>query len=104
MYAIIESGGRQYKVEPGLTLQVNKLKAEPGSEVTLESVLLVADGDTVTVGNPHVSDAKVVATIVKQKRDKKIIVFKKRRKKGYKKTQGHRQYITELRIKEIQLN
>lgn len=101
MYAIIESGGRQYKVEPGTTLQVNKLKAEPGSEVTLERVLLVADGDTVTVGNPNVSDAKVVATVVKQKRDKKIIVFKKRRKKGYKKTQGHRQYITELKVKEI---
>jgi large subunit ribosomal protein L21 len=102
MYAILEAAGKQYKVEKGSKLTVNKLDALPGKEIVFDRVLFIADGESITVGKPTVPNAKIIALVLKQDRDKKIIVFKKRRKKGYKKTQGHRQYITELEIKEIQ--
>ena len=101
MYAVVVSGGKQYKVEEGNTIMVEKLTAPAGETVVLDKVLMVADGEKVTVGRPVIEGAKVIGEVVCQTRGPKIIVFKKRTKKGYKKTQGHRQYITELKIKEI---
>ena len=101
MYAIVETGGKQYKVQEGSRLHVEKLPLEKGAEMTLEKVLLVGGEAGVTVGTPLVAGAKVLAQVLAQDREKKIIVFKKRSKKTYKKTQGHRQYYTELLIKSI---
>jgi ribosomal protein L21 len=102
MYAIIKTGGKQYRVEEGINLVVEKLaEAEVGQEVVLEEVLMLADGDKATVGKPMVEGASVVAKVVAQKRAPKILVFKRKPKKGYKKMQGHRQYVTELEITKI---
>ncbi|MDR3124811.1 MAG: 50S ribosomal protein L21 [Endomicrobium sp.] len=102
MYAIIRTGGKQYRVEEGLNLLVDKIKeAEVGQEVVLNDVLLLADGDKATVGKPLVEGASVAAKVVSQKRASKILVFKRKPKKGYKKLQGHRQYVTELEITKI---
>jgi large subunit ribosomal protein L21 len=102
MYAIIKTGGKQYKVEEGLSLVVEKLnEAEVGQEVILGQVLLLADGDKATVGKPIVEGAKVLATVVAQKRAPKVLVFKRKPKKGYKKLQGHRQYVTEIKVTKI---
>lgn len=103
MYAIIEAGGSQYRLEVGTRFTINKIQSVPGADVSLDRVLLIADGDNLHIGNPYVSGAQVVATVLRQGRSKKIIVFKKKPKKGYKKTQGHRQYITELEIKQIKI-
>ncbi|AKL98707.1 50S ribosomal protein L21 [Endomicrobium proavitum] len=105
MYAIVKTGGKQYKVEVGNVLAVEKLnEAEVGKEVVLDEVLFVADGDKATIGKPTVSGASVVAKVKSQKRAPKVLVFKRRPKKGYKKLQGHRQYITELEITSIKAN
>lgn len=102
MYAIIKTGGKQYRVEEGNNLVVEKLnEAEVGQEVVLDEVLMLADGGKATVGKPTVAGASVVAKVVAQKRAAKIIVFKRKPKKGYKKMQGHRQYVTELEITKI---
>ena len=105
MYAIIKTGGKQYKVEEGISLVVEKLnEAEVGQEVVLDEVLMLADGDKATIGKPVVEGASVVAKVVAQKRAPKILVFKRKPKKGYKKMQGHRQYVTELAITKIKAN
>jgi len=101
MYAVIMTGGKQFRVEEGNTVLVEKLEAKPGEEVILDKVLIVGDELKATIGRPMLAGAKVVASVVRQTRAPKVIVFKKRSKKGYKKTQGHRQYLTELKIKEI---
>ncbi|MDR0977946.1 MAG: 50S ribosomal protein L21 [Endomicrobium sp.] len=102
MYAIIKTGGKQYKVEEGSNLVVEKLKdVNIGQEVILKDVLLLADGEKSAVGNPVVDGAKVLATVVAQKRASKVLVFKRRPKKGYKKLQGHRQYMTEIKVTKI---
>ena len=93
MYAIIRTGGKQYQVAAGDRLKVEKLEGEVGSTVELQDVLLVVNGDNVSVGRPLVEGAKVSATIVEQGRQKKIIVFKKKRRKGYQVKRGHRQFI-----------
>lgn len=103
MYAVILTGGKQYRVEQGSNIVVEKLPVEQGKEVVLDKVLMIGDNEKVTIGRPVVEGAMVIAEVVKQGRGPKIIVFKKRSKKGYKKTQGHRQYLTELKIKEIKL-
>jgi large subunit ribosomal protein L21 len=104
MYAIIKTGGKQYKVEKDASLVVEKLKGvEVGQEVILREVLLLADGGKLTVGKPVVESASVVAKVVSQKRDPKVLVFKRKPKKGYKKLHGHRQYVTELKITEINI-
>ena len=103
-YAIIETGGKQYRVEQGTRLQVESLPKLKGEEITLEKVLLVATDAGIQVGKPTVTGAKVTATVTAQDRHAKIIVFKKRSKKTYKKTQGHRQNYTELLIKSISAN
>jgi large subunit ribosomal protein L21 len=102
MYAVIETGGKQYRVSPGQTVEVELLPAEPGSSIALDRVLLVAaDGQTL-VGQPTVAGAKVVGTIAREGRGEKIIVFKYKSKKRYRRTQGHRQDYTYLTITDIQ--
>ena len=101
MYAIIRTGGKQYQVAQGDQLRVEKLSGSVGDKVQLEDVLLVADGDDVKVGQPVVDGAKVSATIIEQGKAKKVLVFKKKRRKGYKVKNGHRQQYTALRIEGI---
>jgi large subunit ribosomal protein L21 len=101
MYAIIRTGGKQYRVQSGEQLRVEAISADVGSTVSLEEVLLVGTGDGVTVGAPLVSGAKVKATVVSHGRGDKVRIFKLRRRKHYQKTQGHRQSYTELRIDDI---
>lgn len=101
MYAIIKTGGKQYKVAKDDVITVEKLAGEAGSSVDLSEVLLVGDGDTQTVGAPLVEGATVAAEVVEQKRDDKVIVFKKKRRKNYRRKNGHRQDVTVLRITDI---
>jgi large subunit ribosomal protein L21 len=102
MYAIIKTGGKQYKVEKSASLVVEKLKGvEVGQKVVFREVLLLADGEKLTIGNPLIESVSVVAKVVSQRRDSKVLVFKRKPKKGYKKLQGHRQYVTELEITDI---
>lgn len=101
MYAIVESGGRQYRAEEGHTFSVEKLPYEVGDIVELSNVLLIADGDSVHVGQPTVDGATVKATVVEQYRGKKILVWKYRAKLRYRRRRGHRQDYTRLRIDEI---
>jgi large subunit ribosomal protein L21 len=101
MYAVIETGGKQYKVTVGDVVQVEKLAAEAGASVSLDRVLMIADGDRVSVGNPVVAGASVQATVKAQGRGDKVHVFKRRRRKHYRKQAGHRQSYTELEITGI---
>ena len=101
MYAVIKSGGRQYRVEQGATIRVDKLPGEAGATVEIPDVLLVADGDNVKVGAPTVPGAKVTAEIVAQVLGPKLLVFKFRRRKAYRKKTGHRQPFTALKITGI---
>ncbi|RMD52122.1 MAG: 50S ribosomal protein L21 [Candidatus Thermofonsia bacterium] len=101
MYAIVESGGRQYRAEEGGTFSVEKLPYEVGEQIELENVLLLANGDGVQVGQPVVDGVKVKATVVDQYRGKKIFVWKYKPKNRYRRRRGHRQYYTRLRIDEI---
>ena len=101
MFAVVKTGGKQYKVAPDDVIKVEKLPAEAGAEVTLDQVLMVGDGDNVTVGAPTVAGATVTATVLEQTRGKKIIVFKKRRRQDSRVTKGHRQDLTVLRIGAI---
>ncbi len=101
MYAVIKSGGKQYRVESGKQVRVESLAADVGSAVAFEEVLLVGAGDTVKVGAPLVSGAKVKATVVSHGRGDKVRIFKMRRRKHYQKSQGHRQNYTEVRIDDI---
>ena len=101
MYAVIATGGKQYRVEQGGTLRVEKLAREPGATVEFTEVLLVADGENVKVGAPHVAGAKVTAEVVELGRGPKLLIFKYRRRKGYRRKTGHRQPFTALKITGI---
>ncbi len=101
MYAIIKTGGKQYQVSAGDRLMVEKIEGNIGDSIELSEVLLVADGDAVTVGKPVVEGAKVVATITDQGKHRKIKVFKKKRRKGYRLMKGHRQPYTALKIADV---
>ncbi|HYN11694.1 MAG TPA: 50S ribosomal protein L21 [Burkholderiales bacterium] len=101
MYAVIKSGGKQYRVEAGEQLRVEALAAEVGAAVSFDQVLLVGAGDAIKVGAPLVSGALVKATVVAQGRGEKVRIFKLRRRKHYQKSQGHRQSYTEVRIDDI---
>ena len=101
MYAVIKSGGKQYRVESGAQLRVESLAADVGAAVSFDEVLLVGTGDAVKVGAPLVSGAKVKATVVAHGRGEKVKIFKMRRRKHYQKTQGHRQNYTEIRVDAI---
>ncbi len=101
MYAVIKTGGKQYKVSAGEKLKVESLAADVGAEITLDQVLMVADGDQITMGTPLVAGAAVKATVVGHGRGEKIKIFKMRRRKHYRKTLGHRQNFTEIQIDGI---
>ena len=101
MYAVFRTGGKQFRAEPGKKIRVPTMEAEPGDAVTFDDVLLASDGKAVQVGSPMVDGAKVKAEIVRHGRDRKIIVFKRKRRKGYRRKQGHRQGFTEIRVDEI---
>jgi len=100
-YAIIKTGGRQYRVVEGDTIDVDLLDAEVGKTTTFGDVLLHADGDRRTHGNPLISGAKVTAEVVEQRKDKKVVAFKFKRRKGYHRTVGHRRKLTRVKIKSI---
>lgn len=101
-YAIVESGGKQYRMEEGVSLKVDRIHAEPGAEVFLDKVLLVGDGDEAAAGQPYVPEAKVACEVLEHGRDKKIIVFRFWRRKDSRKKQGHRQEFTRIMVKSIQ--
>jgi large subunit ribosomal protein L21 len=101
VYAIIESGGKQYRVEPGAVVALERIPGDVGSRVELDRVLLVSDGTTVKIGKPVLSGARVVSEIVAQTRGEKIDVFKFKRRKKYRRKTGHRQELTRVRIAEI---
>jgi large subunit ribosomal protein L21 len=100
-YAIIKTGGRQYRVAEGDTIDVDLLDIEAGKTATFGEVLMHADGDKLTHGDPLISGAKVTAEVVEQRKDKKVIAFKYRRRKGYHRTVGHRRKLTRVKIKSI---
>jgi len=103
LYAIIKSGGKQYRVTEGATVEVERLAGEVGQEVEFQDVLFVNDDNSVQAGNPSVSGARVVGTIVAQKRGDKVLVFKFKKTKMYRKLQGHRQYLSQVSISRIEL-
>jgi large subunit ribosomal protein L21 len=104
MYAVFQTGGKQFRAEPGTRLRIPTLVAEPGDVVTFDHVLLTGDGEEqVQVGTPVVDGASVKAEVLRHGRDRKIIVFKRKRRKGYRKKQGHRQGFTEIRVDEVAL-
>ena len=101
MYAIVDIQGQQFKVEQDAKVYVHRLEGEEGAKVSFDKVLLLDNNGTVTVGAPTVSGAQVSATILSHLKDKKVIVFKKKRRKGYQKQNGHRQYLTQVQIDGI---
>lgn len=101
MYAVIATGGKQYRVQEGETIEVEKLAVEPGATVTFDEVLLVARGEDVQVGTPVVAGAKVTAEVVKNGRGEKLLIYKYRRRKGYRRKTGHRQPFTAVKITGI---
>lgn len=101
MYAVIKTGGKQYKVAAGEKLKIEKLAGDVGSKVVIDKVLMIADGDNTTIGAPLIAGATVNATVLSHGRADKVMIFKFRRRKHYRKTQGHRQSYTEIQIGEI---
>ncbi len=102
MYAVVRTGGKQYRVEPGAAFRVEKLDGAVGDSVELDEVLLVSEDDDAKIGTPLVEGAKVCGTITAQARGPKIIVFKMKRRKGYRRKAGHRQSYTEIRVDKIE--
>ena len=101
MYALVKTGGKQYRVSKDDTILVERIAAEEGAEVILNDVVLLGDGDKVTIGTPKVDGAAVSATVVRQTRGPKIIIFRRKRRKNHRRTQGHRQDLTLLKINDI---
>ncbi|WP_308911753.1 50S ribosomal protein L21 [Pseudokordiimonas caeni] len=101
MFAVVKTGGKQYRVAEGDVIKVEKLAGDAGATITLDEVLMVGDDKGVKVGEPTLKGANVTATVLEQKKDKKIIVFKKKRRQNYRRKRGHRQEITVLRITGI---
>jgi len=103
MYAIIESGGKQHRVAPGQEVMVEKLAGEVGDAISFDKVLLTSDGENINVGKPYLENARVVGHITRHDKEKKIVVFKYKKRKGYRKKRGHRQHFTAVRIENIEL-
>lgn len=101
MYAIIKTGGKQHRVSPGDVLSIEKVEGDVGGTIELGSVLFISDDGNVSIGNPTVAGAAVTAEVLKQDRLKKILVFKKKRRKTYERTKGHRQAVTQIKITAI---
>ncbi len=104
MYAIIETGSKQYRVEKDSTFSIEKLTAKKGESVTFDRVLMTSDGDKVAIGAPTVVGASVTAEVLDQHRADKVIAYKKRRRHGYQLTRGHRQHLTKVKVTAIQLS
>ena len=100
-YAVIETGGKQYRVKPNDTIQVERLDTPVGEKLSLDNVLAVSDGNALTIGNPSVEGATVTSSVLDHVRGDKVISFKKKRRKGYSRKQGHRQELTVLKIESI---
>jgi|TARA_B110000211_G_C13980053_1_gene508942 large subunit ribosomal protein L21 len=101
MYAIINISGKQFKATEGTKIKVPKQNSEPGTALTFENVLLISDGTDTKMGNPMVKGASVTATVLDHKRDRKILIYKKKRRKGYNRKNGHRQWFTEVEVQKI---
>ena len=101
MYAVIKTGGKQYRVAAGEKIKVEQIPAEVGAEITLDQVLMVGEGEAVKIGTPLISGAKVTAKVLAHGRGDKVLIFKMRRRKHYQKHQGHRQNYTEIQIGDI---
>lgn len=104
VYAIIRTGGKQFKISPGDTIRVEKIPGQAGETVEMKDVLFYAEGENVLTGKPLLPNVKVLGEILAHHRAKKVIIFKKKRRKGYSKKTGHRQSFTSLKIKEITVN
>ena len=100
-YAVVQTGGKQYMVKPGDTLEVERLHAEANTKIELVPVLALSDGKTLKIGVPAVDGAKVTCTVMAHRRDKKVVSFKKKRRKGYSRKKGHRQELTVLKVDSI---
>lgn len=103
MYAVIQTGGKQYLAKPGEEVKVEKLEGNVGDTITFERVLLTSDGENINIGKPYLENTKVVGRITRHDRDKKIVVFKYKRRKNYRKKRGHRQGFTKVRIEDIKV-
>jgi len=101
MYAVIMTGGKQYKVAPGEVVRVETLDAKKGDTIEIKDVYMIADGDNISVGKPTIASAMVTAEVVEEGRGEKLLIFKHRRRKGFRKTNGHRQNYTAIKVKEI---
>jgi large subunit ribosomal protein L21 len=101
MYAVVKTGGKQYRVAKDDTILVEKLEADEGAQITLDEVMMLGDGETVTVGRPTVANASVEAQVVSQTRGPKILIFRRKRRKNHRRLQGHRQDLTLLKITDI---
>ena len=101
MYAVIETGGKQYRVSEGQAIKFEKLAVEPGAKIHFDKVLMVANGDSIQVGSPYISGGTVTAEVLSQGRGKKVKIIKFRRRKHYRRQMGHRQYFTEVKITAI---
>ena len=101
MYAVIKTGGQQFRVEKGDKLSVQKLDAEAGKSITLDEVMMINDGKTAKIGTPLVNGAKVTAKVIEQTRDDKVVIFKKKRRQNYRRTKGHKQPLTVIEITDI---
>lgn len=103
MYAVIQSGGKQYKVNEGDILKVEKLSGEAGDKLSLDQVLIISDGEMLKVGSPLVAGAKVMVEVIEQGRGKKITVYKYKKRKNYRRKQGHRQAFTKIKVDKIEV-
>jgi len=102
MYAIVETGGKQYRVSPGVTFRVEKLPVERGATVELDRVMMIGDGDDLTIGKPLIAGAKVVCTVIEQDRAKKVMSIRYKAKKNVRTKRGHRQYFSSIRVDSIE--
>jgi len=103
MYAVVKTGGKQYRITPGDTFRVEKLDAEQGSKIALDNVIMVVDGDNTNIGSPAIDGAKVMCTVLEQGRAKKIYAFRYKSKKNVRVKKGHRQYYSRLRVDSIEI-
>ena len=101
MYALFRTGGKQFRAVPGRKIRIPSLNAAPGDTVTFDEVLLASDGDSVSVGQPLVKGASVTAEVIQHGRETKLVIFKRKRRKGYRRKAGHRQRFTEVRVDQI---
>ena len=104
MYAIVNISGKQYKATEGARLRVHRQSGDSGAKLSFDDILLISNSDSTQVGKPNVSGAKVTATILNHGRERKILVYKKKRRKGYQRKNGHRQWYTEVKVQKIQLS